>query len=342
MLVQLDAISQVDTLKNIRFNLYGDFYWSPNFSTNQLTEKPNFIYNHKRLKDFSINFLMAKLAYQKEHFRLNVGLMTGNYSTYNLSNEPKWAQSIYEANLAFRLSKKQSLWLQAGIMPSHIGFESAMSEDCWTITRSILAENSPYVETGFKLTYGFTNDKIQLSALYLNGWQQINNPFSWQKPALGTQLYVKPNKKLILNYSTFFGHVSVNSQASFRHFHNLFAQWEPSRQFGMITGFDLGFQEDSSNKSRPWFSPVLILRKSISHQLAYVFRGEYYDDKYWMILGNNFSPSNQITSISNALDYQLTSKIKIRIEGRHFYYQNATNAKKRNDFFLTSNLLIRI
>ena len=79
--------------------------------------------------------------------------MTGNYARYNLSGEPDWAKYIYEANVGFRLSKKQNIWIDAGIMPSHIGFESAISADCWTLTRNILAENSPYYESGVKLGY---------------------------------------------------------------------------------------------------------------------------------------------------------------------------------------------
>jgi hypothetical protein len=36
-------------------------------------------------------------------------------------------------------------------MPSHIGFESAIGKDCATLTRSILADNSPYYEAGVKI-----------------------------------------------------------------------------------------------------------------------------------------------------------------------------------------------
>jgi hypothetical protein len=64
-----------------------------------------------------------------------------------------------------KLSKKQNLWLDAGIMPSHIGFESAVSADCWTLTRSLLAENSPYYETGIKLGYVSKDEKLYISAL---------------------------------------------------------------------------------------------------------------------------------------------------------------------------------
>ncbi len=47
-------------------------------------------------------------------------------------------------------------------MPSHIGFESAVGSDCWNLTRSILAENSPYFESGIKLNY--TNKKQDVYA----------------------------------------------------------------------------------------------------------------------------------------------------------------------------------
>ena len=66
--------------------------------------------------------------------------------------------------------------ITAGIFTSHIGFESAVSKDCWTLTRSILADNSPYYESGARLTYTSNNNKWLISALALNGWQRIQRP----------------------------------------------------------------------------------------------------------------------------------------------------------------------
>jgi hypothetical protein len=51
-------------------------------------------------------------------------------------------KNIYEANVGISLNKKNNLWVDAGVMPSHIGFESAISMDNWYLTRSLLAENS--------------------------------------------------------------------------------------------------------------------------------------------------------------------------------------------------------
>ncbi len=90
-------------------------------------------------------------------------------------------------------------------MPSHIGLESAIGKDNWTLTRSLLAENSPYFESGVKLSYTTNNNKLTVSALALNGWQRItrlegNSLMSW-----GSQIFYKPTENLTLNYSTFIG-----------------------------------------------------------------------------------------------------------------------------------------
>ena len=146
---------QNDTLKKITVSGYGEMYYSYDFSNPQNHEKPNFIYNHKRHNEINANLILVKANYLNKNIKANLGLMTGNYSQYNLSSEPTWAQFMYEANMGIKISKKHNLWLDAGIIPSHIGFESAISADCWTLTRSILAENSPYYETGLKI--GFNN-----------------------------------------------------------------------------------------------------------------------------------------------------------------------------------------
>lgn len=58
-------------------------------------------------------------------------------------------------------------------MPSHLGFESAVGIDCWNLTRSILAENSPYYETGIKLNYTNKKQDLYIAFHLLNGWQKI-------------------------------------------------------------------------------------------------------------------------------------------------------------------------
>jgi murein tripeptide amidase MpaA len=147
------SFSQNDSLKKLTMSGYGELYYSYDFSNPQNHEKENFLYNHKRHNEVNVNLLYVKASYLENNYRANLGFMAGNYAQYNLATEPDWAQFIYEANIGWKVSKKQNIWLDAGIMPSHIGFESAVSADCWTLTRSLLAENSPYYESGIKLYF---------------------------------------------------------------------------------------------------------------------------------------------------------------------------------------------
>jgi len=131
--------------------------------------------------------------------------MTGNYAMYNLSAEPNWAKPIFEANVGVKLLKDKDLWIDAGVMPSHIGFESAIGSDCWNLTRSILAENSPYFESGIKFNYTNKKQDVYVALHILNGWQKIAITDDNQKPSIGIQLNYKPSSSLTLNYSNFLG-----------------------------------------------------------------------------------------------------------------------------------------
>jgi hypothetical protein len=91
----------------------------------------------------------------------------------NYAAESGVLKNIYEANVGVKISKHKNLWIDAGILPSHIGFESAVSKDCFTLTRSMQAENSPYFESGAKISYTSDNGKWFVSGLVLNGWQRI-------------------------------------------------------------------------------------------------------------------------------------------------------------------------
>jgi hypothetical protein len=169
------------------FSGYAEMYYSFDFCNPDNHEKPFFLYNHKRHNEFNVNLMYAKAAYTSKNIRGNAAIMTGNYAQYNLAAEPQLMQMIYEANIGVKLSAKNNIWLDAGIMPSHIGFESAVAADCWTPSRSLCAENSPYFETGIKFSTTNKKENFTASFLILNGWQRIQKPDYIQNPSVGLQ-----------------------------------------------------------------------------------------------------------------------------------------------------------
>lgn len=120
-------------------------------------------------------------------------MAVGSYMNANYAAEEGVLKNIYEANVGVKLSKTKNLWIDAGILPLHIGFESAIGADCFTLTRSMMAENSPYFETGAKLSYSADNGKWDMAILVLNGWQRMQRVEGNTTPAFGHQLTFRPS-----------------------------------------------------------------------------------------------------------------------------------------------------
>ena len=219
LILSIESFAQEDSTKSIKVSTYVDMYYGYDFSNPMNFEKPDYNYNYKKHNQLNVNLAFVKLGYQSSRLRSNLALMTGNYAMYNLSAEPNWAKPLLEANIGYKLSKQQNIWVDAGVMPSHIGFESAVGSDCWNLTRSMLAENSPYYETGIKFSYTNKKENLYLGLHVLNGWQRIAIPNWNQKLSLGIQVNYKPSEKLNLNYSNFIGHIRIDSTVALRTLH---------------------------------------------------------------------------------------------------------------------------
>lgn len=335
---------QTDEVKPLTYSGYGELYYSYDFSNPANHEKPGFIYNHKKHNEVGLNFACLKINYGKNNVRGNLALMVGNYAQYNLSAEPTWAQFVYEANMGVKLSKKSNIWLDAGIMPSHIGFESAISADCRTLTRSLLAENSPYYETGVKLTYTTKKENFTAAFLLLNGWQHVKKPDYLQKPSFGVQLNYKPMGNLVLNYSNFIGTDKADSVAAWRIFHNFYLQYEPLKKLGIIAGFDIGTDKYNATNYGVWYSPVIIVRYILTEKMKLAVRGEYYFDKKQIIITTNTLNGFQVAGISSNIDYNVNDKVQFRIEGKMYTSKDALfrNGEEKNNYSLTTNLTLRL
>jgi hypothetical protein len=335
--------AQDDSLKNLTFGAYAEVYYSYDFAKPANNEKPEFVYNHKRHNEINANLVLLRAKYSAPNLRANLGLMTGNYSRYNLSAEPAWARSMYEANLGIKLSKEQNLWLDAGVLPSHIGFESAISADCWTLTRSINAENSPYYETGIKLGYSTKNGNLSMALLVLNGWQRIKRLNLIQKPSFGIQVNYKASEKLLLNYSNFTGTDIQSNLDALRTFHNLYMQFAMNKKLGMIAGFDIGSDKYNSFDYGIWYSPVLIMRYSVSKQIKLAMRGEYYNDKNRIIVPTNNLSGLRVSGISSNFDYQINKKLQFRIEGKAYIAAEREFINNSNEnYSITSNITLSL
>ena len=335
-----------DSTGSLTISGYAEAYYQYDFNKPTDNNRPGFIYSHNRHNEFNLNFGFIKANYAAAKVRANLALAAGTYMNANYSAEPGVMKNIYEANAGIKLSKKKNLWLDAGIMPSHIGFESAVSKDCWTLTRSLLAENSPSFEAGAKLTYTTDNGKWLLSGMALNGWQRItrvngNSLMSW-----GTQIQYKPSDKVLLNYSNFIGTDKPDNARLSRLFHNIYGIFSFTDKLGVTAGFDIGTEEKTAgnNDKNTWYSPVVMVKYAISDSWTIVARGEYYSDENGVIISTGTPNGFKTTGFSLGIDHAPAKNVLVRLEARNLSSKDDIFAKPsgftNSNTFITSSIAV--
>ncbi|MDX1653509.1 MAG: outer membrane beta-barrel protein, partial [Brumimicrobium sp.] len=268
----------------------------------------------------------------------------------NLVDEPPALRQIYEANIGVRLAAKQDLWLDVGVMESNLGFESVIGANCWMMTRSILAESSPYYLSAAKLNYQTRNEKWLFAFLFSNGWQRMVNGY----PSLGHQVKWHPNKRWTINSSSFIGKVNIsNNQTGFiptvqqRYFHNFFFKYEAGR-IGVIASLDAGLDhsENNTDKFSIWMGSALLLRYRFNTKFALAARGTLYsDNNSHNVVSKDFNDFMNF-GFSLNLDHQITNNVLWRVEGKRFESRNPIYLYKGNpahfNYYIGTALTFRI
>lgn len=322
-------------LKESEFLIYSELYSSKSIHN---LEKPSYLCSYDQNNYPSTNIILLKWSsnnnFQNKNSKLryNIGLMIGDYVNSNLKNEARTLQNIYETNVGIKFSK--NMILDFGILNSHIGFESAIGQESWTCTRSILADNTPYYEAGYRLSFESDNKKWKGNVNFLNGWQKMTANTNDQK-SWGHQIQFIPNKKTTINSSSYFGQ-SPTVQNRNRYFHNFYTQYQMNDKFGFIVGIDNGCEFDkteSLKNAKYYFSPILITKYNINSKSSITGRWEYFKDND-MILQNLYLKESMGYSIN--YDYQIQNNSLLRFEARmlqHKESEKIDQKDKTNIFF---------
>ena len=330
------------------FSGFLEIYYSYDFSVPENHARPSFFYNYNRSNELNLNFGFIKANYATENVRANLALMVGTYAQYNLAGEQPLLQNAFEANVGVKISKDNNLWIDAGILPSHIGFESAIGVVNKTLTRSILAENSPYYEAGVKIGYTSKSSQWYLSAMYLNGWQRIQKIENNQTPAFGTQVsYTSISKKSFYNWSTYVGNEQPDNDKKWRYFNNFYGQFVTSEKTNIIVGFDIGMQQASTKSSNydVWFSPVIIAQYNPISKIQIAVRGEYFQDPKGVIIPTDTTNGFKTYGFSANVDYLPFKNVMLRLEARTLnskddIFLNKMGDPSASNQFLTTSLAV--
>lgn len=191
----------------------------------------------KRANELTLN--LAQLQWTRatsaeEPLGFTLSLIAGEGADVVHAGEPDGNDTfrhVYQASLAYRLHN--GVVLEAGVYPSHIGFEGFNSKDNWNYTRSWLGELSPYYQTGVKASYAF-NEHWSGQLHVLNGWQVIHDSDDGQ--AIGAQL-AYARGPLNVSFNTY---VDAN-----RKFGDVVALYRVTPRLQLGASFDAATQDDA-------------------------------------------------------------------------------------------------
>lgn len=208
------------------------------------------------------------------------------------------------------------------------------------------AENSPYFNTGAKITYMTDNGKWLVSGVLMNGWQRIYRTDGNNSPAFGHQVVYKPNAKITLNSSSFIGSDKPDSTKQMRYFHNFYGIFQLHEKVGLTVGFDIGAEQKSKGSSsyHVWYTPAVVMkfRPNEKHNIA--ARVEYYKDKNGVIINPGTPNGFQTFGYSINYDYLIRENIIWRIEARGLNSKDKiftmNGQPKNNNVFITTALAI--
>lgn len=325
---------------------FTDLYYVEDYNDPVSDRRAPFLYNHNRHDEPNINLALLQIGVEDSAFRAHLGVHTGTYSADNYANEKGAAQHLYEANIGMALNDAGTLWIDGGVFSSFIGFESAVSMDNWTLTRSLAAENSPYFFTGAKITYT-PNEKWLFLGAIVNGWQRINTLQGNTQPSFGTQIQYTPTKDITLNWSTFVGSDDPDATRRMRYFNNLYAMVRLTEKVGVIGGFDIGYQQKEKGSSGydRWYTPVVIGQYRYSPQIAAALRAEYYEDRKGVIVSTQHPNGFKTFSSSINFDYTPHPSIAARLEGRWLKSGDplfeGRDGRDKENFFIGASLALK-
>lgn len=259
-----------------------------------------------------LNLATAGLAYDNQHFRARLVGQYGDSVDINYNAEPHDAfKFVQESYLGFYLSPDTTL--DTGTFLAHIGAESWISKDNINYTRSLIAEFSPYYETGMRLSHKF-NSAWSGQLLVLNGWQNTTDN---RHPALGTQLRWE-QRGLAVTSNTFFG-AEIGGA---RLFHDLIIG-QTFKSGSMISASaDIGHQSSASQQSGYWWGGALLGKIPLTESVALNGRIETYQDPNQIIVTTPTGQPFRTNAVSVGLDVMLAAGVSLRGEVKQLFSDN--------------------
>ncbi|MES2178852.1 MAG: outer membrane beta-barrel protein [Gemmatimonadota bacterium] len=337
-----------DTTPKITFGGFVDGYYAFDFNRPANFDR-SFTTQPARHNEFNVNLAYVEAKLDAPRARGRFAIQTGTSVQSNYAGEPRnggvsgpdLARLIQEAIVGTKIG--ENAWVDGGIFLSHIGMESFISRDNPMYTRSLVADYSPYYETGAKLSWQAA-PTVSATFVVVNGWQNISETNAAK--SAGMRIDYVPSSSTTLSYYNYVGNEAADSakHSQIRFFNGVGLKSSLTSQFTVLAQFDYGVQGHASGSgSSSWYGGMLTGRVQATPMTAIVCRVERYDDKDQVILATGLAAGFRANGASIGIDVTPQSRVLWRTELRGFQGENAvfpqhTGGPSKSDAFVVTSL----
>lgn len=326
---QNDSVSD-NSKANLAFSGFLDSYAASDFNDPFTETRP---YTTQALYDeeIRVNLAMLDSKLATDDVRGRIAIQAGDSVKSNYAGEDdRFWRYVQESTVGVKLSDR--LWLDGGIYFAHVGFETFNSRDNWNYTRSLVAEFSPYYETGGKLTYQVA-DSVTLQTHLVRGWQNIS---SSAEPMYGLQLNYTPDSATQFTYANLLGH----QFGGYRTFHDFIVRRDITEDWSVAAQFDFGTQGREDDDRGSWHGWALLTRYKVAPQWSIGGRVERYYDPHQVIVTTLSGEEFNVTGLSVNIDYEIQKGLFWRTEYRALFGNTDIFPRDREENFSASDSFV--
>ena len=341
------AHAQADSAVRVQWSGFVDTYYAwdlgqpPNFDRS-FASGALFTTQPARHNEFNVNLAFVDVTISGTRTRGRVALQTGTSVVSNYAGEPvtgtvsgaALAQLMQEAFAGVRVAG--DLWVDMGVFFSHAGLEGWISRDNATYTRSLVAEYSPYYQSGARMTWR-AQPALTLTLNVVNGWQNIaeNN----RGKGAGLRVDWAPAASTQLSY---YNLLSNEAGGLLRTLNGIGARGAAG-PVKLLAQVDVGTQRSAAGTSA-WHGFVVIARGDLARDVTMVARVEQFADPDGAV-----APTGVASGALNAdggsigIDVRVAPGTLWRIESRGWVnaspiFHGAGSAPRRTSALVVSSL----
>lgn len=339
-----------DTTPRITIGGFVDGYYAFDFNRPATFDRA-FTTQPARHNEFNVNMAFVEAKLDAPGVRARLALQAGTSVQSNYASEPRngsvsgpdLSRLIQEAVVGVKVA--DNLWIDGGIFLSHIGMESFISRDNPIYTRSLVADYSPYYESGAKLTWTPTST-ITAQLDVVNGWQIISESNSAK--SVGLRIDVAPSSTTTFSVFNYFGDEAPDSAThrQLRLYNGVGLKSNLTTALQVMAEADYGTQQRASGTgSASWYGGMIIGHYQMTATTALVGRVEAYQDADQVIVVTGRPDGLRATGASVGVDVTPVARVLWRSElrgfqGTHAVFPTGRTGVSKNDAFIVTSLAL--